>query len=80
MTTDKSVRNYCIECKRYTNHEIKRTISKNHGHTHDGEAQFSIEYSIVECKGCEEISFRHVRYDLEGVYLDHNDEWISQVT
>jgi len=49
----------CVECKKLTNH----TILGNHktsGEEYDGEIQWWESYEIIQCLGCDDISFRKV--------------------
>lgn len=62
-------KSHCACCKIETNHEIKskEIISK---HSDDDEIHWSAEYQIIECLGCETLSFRIVSgssedYDFE---------------
>lgn len=54
----------CAKCKKVTNHVI---LQKNEtsGSTPDGYIQWSDVYQIIQCAGCDDISFRKVHADTE---------------
>ncbi len=72
----KKTKSYCRTCRHDTNHEVfaEKTQSED---PHD---YSETSYQIVECFGCETISFRQVSYDIGAAYPSNNyegdEEWI----
>lgn len=90
-TKDKIVSVQCIECKRTTRHRVIVSIDKSGSEYDDGE-EWSIDWSdrhqVIECQGCETVSFRHLSwfseaedYDCDGtterIYPLRNKDAIS---
>jgi hypothetical protein len=73
----KKVTSYCRLCLHDTNHELVAEKSKS-SDPHDYPERVS--YQIVECLGCETISFRQVSFDYGAAYPSSNyegeEEWI----
>ncbi|MFI8145845.1 DUF4145 domain-containing protein, partial [Acinetobacter sp. ABJ_C5_2] len=70
----KKILTQCLDCKRETNHEIIATklyetyIPYEY---HDGK-----EYSIVQCRGCDQVSFLKTYHDYESIYpTGYNDDF-----
>ncbi len=67
----KEIRAACSECSRETTHSIVRSARYT---TQYDEKDFSItlwdNYAIIECKGCQSISFRHQSSNSENVDYD----------
>jgi hypothetical protein len=73
----KTKKSYCLRCDFNTNHNI---LDK-HGIRSDNEDyDYAIDYLIVQCLGCEKISFREEFVDIESAYPDENGEWIPDIT
>jgi hypothetical protein len=76
MADFKIIKNYCSECKRYTNSKI--LFSHTHREDDDG---FGFEeiYKVVECCGCERIRFRFettndsMVHEEDGQYCNYYD-------
>jgi hypothetical protein len=72
-----ALKHYCIICLGETNHNIiiKKTISID-------EEGYSMawKYFMLECMGCEAISFRKETHDYEAQYPDENDNWTHDIT
>lgn len=72
---DKVVSVQCIECKRVTRHRVTVSMDKS-GSEFDQEEGWSVDwsdrYQIVECQGCETISFRHVNWFSEAQDFEDN--------
>lgn len=56
MATDKVL---CAECKKVTNHNIIKEHQAS-GDAYDGEIQWWANYQVIECLGCDEVSFRQI--------------------
>ena len=64
--SDTIVKNYCIICSRPTNH----TILTQHKEPERDEYARDLIYQILQCAGCNHISFREICVDLETTYVD----------
>jgi len=64
--SDSNVKNYCIICSRPTNHNILTQ------HVESERDEFARDwiYQIIQCAGCNYISFREVCIDLESDRID----------
>lgn len=67
----KTVKNYCRDCCKKTNHNIL----SDHTESHYEEYRCDISYQILQCLGCDTKSFRKVFYDIEAAYPTYNDNW-----
>jgi hypothetical protein len=69
-------KSYCQRCDFETNHKVlfKETIRS------EGDYDFQIHYMVVQCLGCETISFRHELIDIEAAYPDHSGNWQPDIT
>jgi len=58
----KSIKVYCAECSRETKHAILQSYDEDASESFDNDT-FSVDwsnsYQIIECQGCESVSFRH---------------------
>lgn len=67
------MKNYCEKCYQETNHII----------IHDKEVKCRDDYycdehhMIIQCAGCEHISFRYEFHDVEGAYPEDGDNWYT---
>lgn len=71
----------CRECHRITKHEIttEATLSGASGH-HDFEIYWATEYQVVQCLGCETLSFRRTNSNSEdSPILVGPDEWEENI-
>ncbi len=69
-------KSYCNGCKRETNHEI---LAK-HGHSdHDEKYGISwwIDYEMLECQGCDTVSFRTVHANSEDIDYETGKPYAS---
>ena len=73
-----TIKNYCERCEFETNHEIlkKESIRSDNPQEYD----FAVEYMIVRCLGCENISFRQEFIDIESAYPDEFGNWKPDIT
>lgn len=65
---------YCRTCKVLTNHSILHEV-KTHGEIDDGYIQWMNTFSIIECLGCEAISFLETYGDSEMVDFDDDGKY-----
>ena len=72
-TKDKIVSIHCIECKRATRHRVTVSLDKSGSETNKEEGwsvDWSDGYQVIECQGCETISFRHQSWFSEAQDFD----------
>ncbi|QPI44553.1 MULTISPECIES: DUF4145 domain-containing protein [Pectobacterium] len=69
--SNKTVKSYCRDCCKKTNHNILSGYTDSHR----GEYQCDILYQILQCLGCDSKSFRKVFYDIEAAYPTHDNSW-----
>lgn len=71
------VKEICVQCNRETNHEIV-TSYELHGQEDCG-GDYTIDWcnscQVIQCKGCEALSFREESSCSEDYYQISNDEW-----
>lgn len=67
---NQTIESYCRNCYKNTNHKI---LPKHD--VRDPEGYYEISYQIVECQGCQTISFRKVFKDFEKHYHLGNDTY-----
>lgn len=67
-TKNKTRKVLCLQCKHETNHIVLASINTNGVEVWEDDAYFQWEtdYEIIQCKGCEEISFRMNSSDSES--------------
>jgi len=70
---DKILSIHCIECKRSTRHRVTVSLDKS-GCESNREEEWSVDwsdrYQVLECQGCETISFRHQSWFSEAQDFD----------
>ncbi len=66
-------KHFCRNCKAKRNHKILHEFLR-HGEMDDGYIQWSDEYYIIQCLGCDTISFLKVYGDTEMIGYDDEDE------
>lgn len=72
----------CKECHRVTKHEIvtEATVTGSQSATWDHEVHWAIEYQVVQCLGCETLSFRRASSNSEDHPIQVGpDEWEDDV-
>jgi hypothetical protein len=68
----------CAECNRKTKHVVLASVDQTGSDTHAGRYHVSwgISYQVIQCLGCETVSFRKASHDSESSYeLVAEDEW-----
>ena len=66
---------HCIECKRPTRHLVAVSLDKagSEGNEYEGwSVDWSDRYQVVECQGCETVSFRHKNWFSENQWADED--------
>lgn len=75
QTVGQAVDVACGECRRRTKHAVRASVDV--GETTTGSGNFSIDwgmnYQIVECLGCETISFRKLTHDSQTSHVQYED-------
>jgi hypothetical protein len=72
----KTKKSYCLRCNFKTNHNI---LSKHSIRSDNEDYDYAIDYMIVECLGCERVSFREEFVDIESAYPNEHGEWIPDI-
>jgi hypothetical protein len=70
---------HCIECKRSTRHLVNVSLDKlgSDSNEHEGwSVDWSDRYQVIECQGCETVSFRHESWFSEA--QDFDDDGTSE--
>lgn len=66
----------CGICKRYTKHLILSDISLNgHDDSPDGYYGWNDQYQIIQCQGCETVSFRKIHENSEDIVMISQFDW-----
>lgn len=72
-TKGKIVSVHCIECKRSTRHLVTVSLDKTGSESNEREGwrvDWSDRYQVIECQGCETVSFRHRSWFSEAQDFD----------
>jgi hypothetical protein len=72
-TKGKIVSTHCIECKRSTRHLVTVSLDKRGTESNEEEGwgvDWSDRYQVIECQGCETVSFRHLSWFSEAQDFD----------
>ena len=78
-TKGKIVSIHCIECKRQTRHLVTVSIDKKGSESDEDEGwsvDWSDRYQVIECQGCETVSFRHLSWFSEA--QDYDDDGTTE--
>lgn len=70
------IKNYCRRCQYDTNHTIVYLEQKTESSPEEN--GYQIEYMIVECDGCESISFREDFNNYDVMYPDEFNNWCHE--
>lgn len=63
----------CAQCLQPTRHKVLQSVDVE-GELSDGEYLYSDNYQIVQCLGCDALSFRKCHSDSEDYYFDEETE------
>lgn len=78
MKTDKTIiKSYCNSCQNETNHSV---LSGKNLRSVDPDYHFETFYYMIECCGCETVSFRSEGHDYETSYPDEYNNWTHDIT
>jgi hypothetical protein len=72
-----SKKSYCLRCDFNTNH---KEIHNHRIRSNDEYYDYSVDYIIVQCLGCERISFREEFTDIESAFPDENGNWTPDIS
>lgn len=71
----------CIKCNRLTKHRITASLDKS-GSEENRQEDWSIEwidnYQIIECQGCENVTFRHLNWFSEAVVPECDEDGFTE--
>jgi len=70
-------RNYCLRCEFETNHNL---LFKEMINGDNEDYLYQIKYMVVQCAGCNKISFREEFIDIESAYQDEYNNWTPDIT
>lgn len=73
----KKIKNYCQRCDSETNHEV---LFKESIRSDPDDYDYAVDYMVVRCMGCENISFRKDFIDIESSYPDEYGDWSPDIT
>lgn len=71
------VKNYCSACGRETNHEF---IGKHEASVSSDFYHCMTQHAVVQCRGCNTVSFRKAFHDYENAFPIENGEWDYPIT
>lgn len=77
-TKGEKIREYCNQCNSSTNHEVMQSIDVDASQilTQNGDGiEWTDNYQIIKCQGCDLISFRHLNWFSENMQQIGEDEW-----
>lgn len=71
------VKVYCERCNLATNHEVLQSvdIEGSEDYSRYGSIDWNNKYQIIQCQGCDTVSFRHLNWCSENMYQIGEDEW-----
>lgn len=67
---------FCIVCKRETNHEVLKE-EKREVYDETVDVGFYDEWQIIQCKGCDDISFRHMSSNSEDMDPEDGEPYLT---
>jgi len=77
MKVGDKIKNYCSLCCRTTNQQVlysKKIDSEDHNYNE------TTYYAVIECAGCDYISYRTENVDHEHIMPDENGNWFPLIT
>lgn len=77
MKKNQIIKSCCNECKRETNHNVL-FVKEMQGELYDGELRYFDEYGVIQCCGCDSVSFRQESSNSEN-YNPATDEYEIKV-
>lgn len=77
-TQNKEYRLPCALCLGETRHKVLQSVDIS-GKELDGEYQYGDNFQIVQCQGCDSVSFRKCHSDSEDYYFDDDEEELHYI-
>ena len=77
MTEKETLKNYCNECDKDTNHTVLEQHAWHSDHEH---YDYSKYHKLVKCLGCDNVSLRVENHDLFFSVQNNDGEWIPDIT
>lgn len=74
---NEKVKNYCSVCGHETHHEI---VGKHEESVDPNIYHCMTQHAVVQCRGCDTVSFRKTFHDYENVFPDDNGDWEHSIT
>lgn len=71
------VKNYCSVCRHQTNHDI---VGKHEESVDPNIYHCMTQHAVVQCCGCDTVSFRKTFHDYESAFPVDNGEWDHPIT
>lgn len=68
-TTGNKIRATCTACRNVTNHVVTRSVDLS-GSDEEAGVSYETSYQIIECQGCNGVSYRTVSWDSESMDYD----------
>lgn len=80
MPNTQSMKSFCQSCNNTTNHKILAHKSLDSRSIDPNEYHYGIEYYMLECLGCETVSFRKEDHDYEAYWQTAEDEYEHNIS
>lgn len=74
MSVDQQVKIVCVDCAGPTHHRVLASVDR-YGSTPDDHIHWEEHHQIVQCQGCEQLSFRIERGNSEDMIQVSEDDW-----
>src|SRR5947209_9923131 len=77
-TQNKEYRLPCAKCLGETRHKVLQSVDIS-GEAWSGDYHYGDNYQIVQCQGCDSVSFRKCHSDSEDYFYDEDEEDLHYV-
>jgi hypothetical protein len=71
----------CIECHRITKHRVAASLDKDGSVSNDQlgwSVEWSDHYQVIQCKGCESVTFRHLHWFSEDCHPEIDEDGTTE--
>jgi hypothetical protein len=78
---DKLLDVLCIKCSHLTKHRVVASLDENGSECDESEgwsADWINNYQVIQCQGCESVSFRHLHWFSEDAYPDFGEDGTTE--